>query len=540
MKSLLHTSALVAGMIIPLGATDAKPPAIELSALSSVAAITPGVSAAEIAAHDPATQRIFVVNAVAGKIDVFDISDPADPQAVGQLEVDLDDTGAAANSVAVNKGIIAVAVEAKPKTNPGRVVFFDNSLTLLGHVTVGAQPDMVTFTHNGRFVLTANEGEPAAYPSTSISDPEGSVSIIDVSAGAANVTQANVRTASFTPFNAPAHAGLFGPEKIRIFGPGASVAQDLEPEYIATSHDSKTAWVTLQENNAIAIIDIPSATVTALRSLGFKNHNVAGHGLDASDRDGIPVASAGRVNIAPWPLLGLYESDALASYTVGGQTYLVMANEGDVRADWPGYNEETTVGAVALDPTAFPNAATLKKNENLGRLKISKASGDVDGDGDYDKLFSFGARSFTIRDAAGTLVWDSGDQFERITAAEYPLNFNASNTTNARDNRSDDKGPEPEGVTVGKVFGRDYAFIALERIGGVMVYDVSKPQAPEFVQYINNRDLSIAGAVPAAGDLGPEGVILISEENSPNGKPLVVVTNEVSGTTTIFEISKAQ
>ena len=530
MKRIFTLTAL--GMLCvsaaPAGAANGS---IELTALSSVAAITPGVSAAEIAAHDPATQRIFVVNAVAAKIDVFDISNPAQPQPVGQLEVQGDDEGAIANSVAVKNGIIAVAVEANPKTNPGKVVFFDSNLNLLSEVQVGAQPDMVTFTPNGRYVVTANEGEPAAYPSTPISDPEGSVSIIDLAGGAASLTPANVRTAAFTAFNGFAPADLFAADNIRVFGPGASVAQDLEPEYIATSHDSQTAWVTLQEANAIAIVDIPSATVTELRGLGVKNHNVAGQGLDASDRDS-------RINIATWPVFGLYESDAIASYSVGGQTYLVFANEGDVRADWPGYNEETRVNAVTLDPTAFPNGADLKKNGNLGRLKITAANGDTDGDGDYDQLYSFGGRSFTIRTANGDLVWDSGDQFEQITAERYPANFNASNNNNTFDDRSDDKGPEPEGIAVGKVFGRDYAFVAIERIGGIMVYDISNPHAPEFVQYVNNRNLAISGTAPAAGDLGPEGVIVISEENSPNGKPLVVVANEVSGTTTIFEITK--
>jgi len=543
MKHLITLAALgviCAGTTPSLSAKNNK--AIELSHLSSVNAITPGKSAAEIVAHDPATQRIFVVNAVAGLIDVFDISDPANPQPVGQVDIDVDDEGFVANSVAAREGIIAVAIEAKPKTNPGKVVFFDNAFNYLSEVTVGAQPDMLTFTHNGKYVLTANEGEPAAYPSTPTNDPEGSVSIIDLSGGAANLTQANVRTADFTAFNSPAHASLFGPEKIRIFGPGATVSQDLEPEYITTSHDSQTAWVTLQENNALAIIDIPNATVTGLRALGTKDHSLADNPFDASDRDGIPVATTGRVNIKNWPVRGLYGPDAIASYQIAGQTYLVLANEGDARTDWPGYTEETTVGnaAVVLDPVIFPNAVTLKKNENLGRLRISKASGDTDGDGDYDIISSYGARSFSIRDAEGTLLWDSGDDFEVETALAYPKNFNASNSNTTLDSRSPSKGPEPEGVTVGKVFGRDYAFVALERIGGVMVYDISTPAAPEFVDYINNRDFTQPATSPAAGDRGPEGLIVISEENSPNGQPLVVVANEESGTTTIFQIEKAR
>ncbi|MFM7576255.1 MAG: choice-of-anchor I domain-containing protein, partial [Microcystaceae cyanobacterium] len=135
------------------------------------------------------------------------------------------------------------------------------------------------------------------------------------------------------------------------------------------------------------------------------------------------------------------------------------------------------------------------------------------------------------------LVYDSGDDFEQITGTFFPDYFNASNSNNNFDNRSDDKGPEPEGLVLGEIEGRSYAFIGLERIGGVMVYDVSNPQTPQFVQYLNNRNFSVATNSPEAGDLGPEGLTFIKAEESPNGKALLVVANEVSGTTTIYEIN---
>lgn len=360
-----------------------------------------------------------------------------------------------------------------------------------------------------------------------------------------------MRTAGFTGFNRFARPALFAADKIRVFGPGATtVAQDIEPEYITISEDSRTAWVTLQENNAVAIIDIRRATVRELLGLGTKNHSLSvnrygsGNGLDASDQDGPKVPDANgnlvatpKINIQNWPVQGLYLPDGIASYKVGSQTYLVLANEGDVRA-WGTFNEEKSVSSVALDPTAFPDAATLKKNENLGRLKITNANGDTDGAGDFDQLFSFGARSFSIRTTDGDLVWDSGDQFERITAARYPANFNASNSSNSLDNRSDDKGPEPEGITIGNAFGSTYAFVVLERIGGVMTFDISNPRAPTFADYANHRDFSVAPPNPLSGDRGPEGVIFIEGDDSPNGKPLVVVANEISGTTAIYEVNK--
>jgi hypothetical protein len=384
---------------------------------------------------------------------------------------------------------------------------------------------MLIFSPNGRYVLVANEAEP---DSNYTIDPEGSVSIIDLSRGVAKLTQADVRTAGFSAFN-----GATLNSSIRIFGPGASLAQDLEPEFITVSDNSKTAWVTCQENNAIATIDIPTATVTKLTGLGFKDHLLPDNGLDASDRDNL-------INITNWPVKGVYLPDGITSYKVGGQTFLVMANEGDAR-EYAAFDEQVRVGAasVVLDTNVFPNATTLKNNANLGRLRITSTKGKNPVTGQYEELYAFGTRSFSIRTTDGGLVFDSGDAFEVITAAAYPTNFNASNNNNLVDDRSDDKGPEPEGVVLGKAFGNTYAFTCLERIGGVMVYDVSDPYAPFFVDHVNFRNFSVVPTSPAAGDLGPEGMIFIKAEDSPNGKPLLVIGNEISGTTTIFEINKA-
>jgi len=496
------------------------------------------VAAAEIAAHHPGSQRLFVVNAQANTVDVLDISNPATPTLITTIEAA--DFGGAANSVAVSGDLVAVAVEAAPKQQPGKVLFLDpNTLAVISSVNVGALPDMVTFTPDGKYVLTANEGEPDA---NYLVDPEGSVSIIDVSGSAAGLTQANVRTAGFAAFNNLNRAKAFGQEKIRIFGPGASVAQDLEPEYIAVSPDSKTAWVTLQEGNAIGIIDIASATIKELRGLGAKNHDRGNNGfgssnaLDPSDRDNA-------IAIANWPVRGLYMPDSIATFQSGGQTYLVMANEGDAREylGTPGFAEEARIGTLQLDPVAFPDAAVLKANANLGRIRVTTAQGDEDGDGDFDQLYTFGARSFSVRGMNGQLLWDSGDQIERITAAAYPTRFNASHDNNNLDSRSPSKGPEPEGLTVGNAYGKTYVFVGLERIGGVMIYDLSNPVAPRFIEYTNRRDFSVtpsAATNPASGDLGPEGLLFINAENSPTGSPLLVISNEVSGTTSFFQVNQ--
>ncbi|MDY7014977.1 MAG: choice-of-anchor I family protein, partial [Cyanobacteriota bacterium] len=859
-------------------------------------------SAAEIPAFDPITQRLFVVNGDSGAIDVLDLTNPSNPVKIDELE--LSAFGDGVNSVAVKNGIVAAAVEAEDGLDSGKAVFFDTQGNFLSAVTVGVLPDMITFSPDGMKVLTANEGEP-----TDDGDPVGSVSIIDLSVGVENLTQANVATADFSAFNGKEEE--LRDRGVRIF-PGKTVAEDVEPEYIAVSEDGTTAFVALQENNAVAVVDLQTATITEIQPLGVKDYSkglpqltqyawdlggevlgttpagqnillggmsglffenidsdgkyhfiatpdrgpngeptdvdndgvnerpfplpdyqaqlirftldrstneieisekifltrevngqqvpitglpnlqagprgtaytdeepvdlfgnplpndpfgadmesivvapdgtfwlsdeyrpaiyqfdsngvlidrfipqgtaasvgeaegafgtevlpevyaqrranrgfegmalntdngklyawiqspidnpdvtndansrasqvlrilefdastgqptgeyvqflegspgvdkigdavyqgdgkflvierdsgttadskkiifeidltgatnilgtdlsnatdanalegmtaddlaamgvqavnktkvlnlpsigyVAGdkteglallpdgslavlndndfglldqeipgdgsvpfnpsptqtvlgiiefsgsNGLDASDRDD-------GINIQNHPVFGLYQPDSLATFTANGQTFYITANEGDAR------DEDDRVDDLTLDPDAFPNADELQEDEVLGRLEVSTIDGDIDGDGDYDQLFSYGARSFSIWDSKGNLVFDSGDDFERITADLLPDNFNATNDENSFDSRSDAKGPEPEGVTVGVIDGRTYAFVGLERIGGIMMYDVSDPSNPEFVQYLNNRDFSGDPEAGTAGDLGPEG-----------------------------------
>ena len=446
------------------------------------------LSGAEISAFDPNSDRLFVVDGSAN-LQIFDLSDPSSPALIDTLDVS--GLGVQANSVAINNGVVAVAIEASIVTEPGTVAFYDAATgALLDSASVGALPDMVTFTSDGSKVLVANEGEPDGGV-----DPEGSISIVSFD-GAAVTT---VETADFTAFDADTVRAA----GVRIF-PGKTVAEDVEPEYITISDDNTTAYVALQENNAIAVVDIATATVTAIQPLGTQDHSVAGNELDASDRDGV----AGKLETEP--VSGLYMPDAIASFTVDGQTYTISANEGDAR------DEDVRIADIVLDPTAFPDAATLQQDENLGRLQVSSIDGDPDGDGDFDQLFSYGGRSFTIRDAAGNIVFDSGNQLEA-------LGFANSEDPSGLDGRSDNKGPEPEGVTVGAIGDRIYAFIGLERANGTAVYDVTEPANATFVQYL-----------ATSGDVSPEGLTFISADESPNGANLLVVANEVSNSISIY------
>lgn len=520
--------AAAVALTLAASATLAAPPRwnISLEHLASIGTASTGDVGAEIVAYDAVTRRAFAINSNDNDLAVIDLSNPAEP--ILHEKVSLNAYGAGLNSVAVFNGLVAVAVEASPKTNPGRVVFLDASTLLpVGDVEVGALPDMLTFDEDGMHVLVANEGEPVNYLAGSV-NPEGSVSIIDLEQG---VAAATVRTADFRGFDRAA----LNAQGVRVFAPGTTAAQDLEPEYITVK--GRTAWVTLQEANAVAVIDVPTATVQTIVPLGLKDFSLPGNALDANDTDGIKIVNR--------PVFGMYQPDAIAQYSAGNQRFLVTANEGDSRSseDFPGFNEQVRLGnsAYRLDPTAFPNAAMLKQNSVLGRLNVTNAAGDTDGDGDIDRIQTFGARSFSIWTADGQLVWDSGDQLEQFFANPangYTAVFNASHGNNTRDNRSDDKGPEPEGVAVGKVGGRTYAFIGLERMGGVMAYDVSNPQAPAFAAYANTRNLTELDKIK--GDRGAEGVTFVAEEDSPNGKPLVLVGNEVSRTVSIFQVNKAR
>jgi 2',3'-cyclic-nucleotide 2'-phosphodiesterase (5'-nucleotidase family) len=498
-------------------------------------------AAAEITAYDAVSKRMFVLNGPDTSIKVVDISKPANPVQINTISIK--SYGRDLTSIACMNGVLAVAViNSLGKTENGHVVFFNASnLAYINKVDVGANPDMLTFSPNGKMVLVANEGEPNDDYTI---DREGSISIIDISKGISNLTQGDVKTAGFTDFN-----GTTIDWKIKITGKiqaggsflrNSTIAEDLEPEYITVSEDSKTAWATCQENNCIAVVDLTTAKVTKLIPLGFKDHSLSGNGIDGTD-------NGGTINIRNFPVFGMFMPDAIASYKVGDTTFLLTANEGDSRADWgSANNEEIRFGSSSyiVDTAKFggaANVAALKATSAMGRLNLTKAFGDFNKDGKYDSAFCYGARSFSVwNSVTGKLAWDSKDQFEQKFATLFPSNFNASHTSNTIDNRSDDKGPEPEAVTIGKILDSTYAFVGLERIGGIMIYNITNPKSPYFVNYINTRNFSVtpsASNLATVGDLGPEGLVFIPKSQSPNGQDLLLVSNEVSGSVAIIQLN---
>ncbi|MEZ8825086.1 choice-of-anchor I family protein [Vibrio amylolyticus] len=524
-------------------------------------------SAAEIVSYDTCTDKLYVVNAQGKTIDVLSLDSAGKPQASGQIDLTSAEGKAgisigAANSVSAHQGLVAVAIENANKQENGIIALYrSDTLELIATFAAGALPDMVSFSKDGRYIASANEGEPNSDYSV---DPEGSVTLVDLYNGPMN---ASVTQIDFKAFNRGQSRHSELSEDVRISHPKASVAQDLEPEYL-TFGDNGKIYVALQENNALAAIDVASASVDAIYGLGGKSWEDSQ--LDASNKDKIVG------NLQRYPMLeGLYMPDSIVSYSVDGKTYILTANEGDGREygfdttqkqcdeldyKWDGeedqsaadyasnedfciaYLDEVRGKKLKVDPN-HPLADALKDNNRLARLKVIKPAGTLAAD---EKVQAFGARSFSIWSESGERVYDSGDEFASIVLMKEKDNFNSSNDNNSSaDDRSDDKGVEPEAIEVAEINGRQYAFIGLERHGGIMVYDVSVPSQALFITYVNNRhfDEPVCTQVddgdcdngtynPKAGDLGPESIKYFTRQ----GQHFIAVGNEVSGTTSVFRI----
>ncbi|WP_299062724.1 choice-of-anchor I family protein [uncultured Polaribacter sp.] len=453
--------------------------------------------ASEITAFDKTSKKLFTVNVESNEISINNISNLTNP--VKETPINLNAYGAP-NSVAVFDKKLAIAVENNTKQNPGKVLVFSTiNNTLLNTYTVGALPDMITFSPDGKTIVCANEGEPN---NDYTIDPKGSVSII-------NLENNNVTTLDFTSFN-PQENTLKN-KGFRVFGPNADLAKDVEPEYVAISEDSKTAWVSLQENNGIAKVNLDSKTIDAIYPLGFKDYSLAENSIDASDKDD-------KKELKTWPVKGMYQPDAIVYVKINGIEYIISANEGDAR-DYDGFSEEIRMDDLTLDETIFPDNKDFLNEINLGRLKTTNTLGDANNDGKVEALFSYGARSFSIWSANGSLVYDSGNSIATETLAFTLDRFNDN------DKRSDDKGAEPESVEILNIGNERYIlFVGLERNDQVLLYDITNPNAPQFLQILSH-----------SGDEAPEGLLIIPAKDSPSNKDLLVVSNEDSGTVTIYE-----
>lgn len=536
--------------------------------------------AAEIVQYHPATQTVYAINSAASEptVEMIDVSGVSSDELTNPLtSINLTATAfalettandialGAPNSIAIAGDWMAVAMAAEAHADNGAILFYNGidagTPTYVKSVTVGNLPDMVTFTPDGTKVLVANEGEPADDYAV---DPEGSVAVINIVEGTPADAATIIDFRAYNGMQATLEAqGMHFPNPTgrTINGNAISitVAQDLEPEYIAASNT--TAFVALQENNGLAIVDLSDNSVEVV-GLGFKDWS--GLMLDGMEDGGV---SFGTYN----NLYGMYQPDTIATYQWNNAEFVVTANEGDAREyffdtlDADGnqdealcnaaggqdfdeddgclsYTDETQARRLDYAPGSVLEAVAGDDPEDfdftafpIGRLNVTSELGDSDNNGEYENIYAYGARSFTIWDSNGLVVFDSGDDFERITASVHGDEFNNNDDENEGDSRSANKGPEPEALTIGTVGERTYAFIGLERMGGIFVYDITNPYNTQFVEYVSNRDTTEGADI--SGDLAPEGMAFVKAEHSPNGNAMVVVGNEVSGTVTLWQVT---
>lgn len=547
--SILALSALAAGVSAQSGG--------KIASLDFLTRYSAGAeTAAEIVAWNKASGKVFVINGADRTVDLVSLKAAGTGTPLqAEKKIRLED---AANTAGVSFGDVtsvavspdgtwvAVCVQDEVYTKNGCVVFLDKDGNFKTAVTVGVQPDMGIFTKDGKKLLIANEGEPRMGYGEGIADPAGSVSIIEMGTSGPGA----VKTADFSGFTADSlrAKGVIiqttRTEKGNVLS-YRKPAEDLEPEYIAVSDDGNTAWISLQEANAIAKLDIAKAMFTEIDALPYKDYSAPANAADfAADK---------KAELAPLSVKGLLMPDAIAWCSVGGKGYILTANEGDGR-EWPllpdgepdekspaFYKNEIKAGkiksaGIAEDMTDTEKAVLARaaeKDSPIGSLVLhDEASRNAFGK--YDRLMVFGGRSFTVFEAdTMKQVYDSGSFFEAKSKELFPEQFNSSNTKVALDDRSPKKGPEPEGVTTAEIDGTVYAFIGLERIGGVMVFDLSDPASPVFRAYANSRDFS----TKVGGDSGPEGLAVVNAAESPTGKPLLLAANESSGTMAVYQIT---
>lgn len=487
--------------------------------IAKIAAYDSGIvneegGSAEIIQYNSDTQMYYVVNGTSGTLDIVPRTAYTDENQVQGIKFDLktklqdirsefvygDMTSVA---VSTEKDLIGVAVQAAGTNDNGVIVLMDYKQNIVAVIEAGVQPDMVTFTKDGNKILTANEGEPREGYGEGTVDPMGTITVADISSGVENASVQNVTFESWDARREElTEAGV-------IIKKNTNPSVDFEPEYIAVNNEGSRAYVALQEANAIATIDLTTNTVTSVKSLGFKDHSLEENALDVLKKDEM-------IQIQTEPYYGIYMPDGISIYEVGGTEYLITANEGDSR-EWGDYINEVE-----------------EKIGETGSKVVFFDTSDYDGV-DEDKQYLFGGRSFAIYNAATMeQVYESGSDFETKTAEVLADYFNCSNDDKSMDDRSGKKGPEAESVVVGEVNGNTYAFIGIERIGGVMIYDITNPENSTFVNYINSRDF----AEDIAGDVSPEGLSFVPASESLSGNAELLAAHEVSGTVAIYEITE--
>ncbi len=497
--------------------------AAPLAALAGTLSIESGYNAvsAEIISFDIATDSLLAT-ADTG-VEVIDFSNPASlsQKFLVDFKGVFSDGVAVANVTSVaadplGRGFAAASIYSDHDTTErGVVALFDTATgAVLNVFEVGFHPDCVAFSDDGAYVVTADEGE---WSDTGVQTP-GSVSVIEIGAGTAKSGLASLsQTVAFTcDFSAGNLADGVSIAGLRVSDPaGEGLPDGLEPEYVCCV--GGVVYASLQEASAIAVLDIATRKYTDIIRMPAMART-----FDASDKDGGIHIDDSAVRSLPMP-------DTIKAFVSGGRVYIATANEGDFRPDDGdkarvkdlGKNGLPSIDATYLAALNALYSGNALADSALGRLNVSTIDG-LGGDGEIEQLCVPGARSFSVIDVeSGEVVWDSGARLEELTASLDAVGW--------QDGRSDDKGPEPEGITVFEYNGRRYAAIVMERTYGIFLYDISNPQSAFFSDYIR----------ATAADEEPESVIFVGGGDSPDGEPRLVVSYEASCTINVFGIESA-
>ena len=538
--AVLTASALLSAGQLPALANEATVKITEISSITS----GDGPASFEISTYHAGSKRIFATNGVKNSIDIFDISDVANPKKIDS--VSLAPYGDDVTSVAAGLDVVVAAVlvtetfsaTGAPTTPNGKIVVFDTNGKVLSSTDIlGVLPDSVTFAPDGTTALVAIEGQPVCAkddPATTekestdyskASDPVGGVSVVDLTDPTAPV----VRFAGFDQFT----VGEMKAKGIAVSSVVNDVSKDFEPEFV-TATDNNYAYVTIQEANAIGKLNIETATFESI-TRAFES-NLIKVARDTSDKD----SGAGPRTYRN--VVGASQPDAIAGFKVGAGHYFLTANEGDAR-EYTCLNDDLRAASLIVDSKRFPDWTTLSGSAALGRAKVNPTNGDKDGDGDIDTIHLRGSNSMTMY-RNGVAIWDSGALLDQIQTQAFGVaNINGSHSYSkdlstmnyVGQDRSDDKGAEPEGVALGMVGDRRIAILGLERMTALAIFDITKPLKPVFQEWLQMLPTK---ATPAKDvkHWSPEGIVFVPADKSPSGKALIITSYELSGSISIHEI----
>jgi hypothetical protein len=484
-----------------------------------------------------ANGQLLTTNSGAGTHAIQSYSLTGSGSLTSGLSVDLASTfGAAANISSVSSvladargfGVATVIPTANGSGNFGRISIFNTSSgAILKTLDVGYHPDSVTITPDGSKLIITNEGEFVSTSAEGTFARPGSISVVDISsvnagnfvASIGALTSANVGTFDFSSTNLGTSASLLGIRDNTFAANNATttaLAANIEPEY--TTATNTKAYITLQENNAIATFDLSTSKYEVISSLGSITQII-----DASDQDGPSIGINDTVKGLPMP-------DTVTQFSRSGTTYLVTVNEGDARGD------DADIGRAGsrLDVTNngggdLVYSGSADNSTGIGRLNILKDMGNLDGDAGIEDPHMMGTRSVTIWNAStSALVFDSGSMIESYVAANDPTSFNInSGSTSNFDTRSDDKGPEPEALAFGSIAGRDYLFVGAERQNGIFQFDITDLNNVSITNYFN----TVTNSTDSGGAfISPESILFLDSLSNPSGKNLLIVGFEGTGT----------